>query len=105
MLAHDGGDRVGVGRALPAPDDGAGIVDDADGGRLERNVETDIMALLIHGFLRVAFDTAEVTGSPGMQPTPAITPCPVIYFVQLSIKKIVYLHVLATTCIYSTKLR
>jgi hypothetical protein len=37
-----------VGKALPAPDDGAGIVDDANGGRLERNVEADIMALLIH---------------------------------------------------------
>jgi hypothetical protein len=46
-------------------------------GRLERNVEADIMALLIHAFLRLAFDTAEVTGSPGTQPTPAITPCPV----------------------------
>ena len=47
MLAHDSSDRVGVGTALPAPDDGAGIVDDADGGRLERNVEADIMALLM----------------------------------------------------------
>ena len=56
MLAQCGGNRVGVGTALPAPDDGAGIVDDADRGRLERNVEADIMALLIHAFLRVAFD-------------------------------------------------
>src|SRR6266478_1576353 len=62
MLAHDGGNRVGVGTALPAPDDGAGIVDDANGGRLERNVEADIMTLLIHAFLRVTFDTAELTG-------------------------------------------
>ncbi len=62
MLAHDGGNRVGVGTALPTPDDGAGIVDDANGGRLERNVEADIMALLIHAFLRVTFDTAELTG-------------------------------------------
>src|SRR5580692_8233545 len=61
-MAHDGGNRVGVGMALPAPDDGAGIVDDANGGRLERNVEADIMALLIHAFLRVTFDTAELTG-------------------------------------------
>src|SRR5947208_11184667 len=59
MLAHDSSDRVGVGTALPAPDDGAGIVDDANGGGLERNVEADIMALLIHAFLRV---TAELTG-------------------------------------------
>jgi hypothetical protein len=30
---------------------------------LERNVEADIMALLIHAFLlRVTFDTAELTG-------------------------------------------
>src|SRR5260370_8800710 len=62
MLAHDRGNRVGVGTALPAPDDGAGIVDDANGGRLERNVEADIMALLIHAFLRVTFDTTELTG-------------------------------------------
>src|SRR5207248_10551511 len=70
MLAHDSSDRVGVGTALPAPDDGAGIVDDADGGHLERNVEADIMALLIHGFLRVAFDTAELTGCACQQLTP-----------------------------------
>ena len=30
MLAHCGGHHVGVGTALPAPDDSAGIVDDAD---------------------------------------------------------------------------
>src|SRR3981189_3103004 len=48
MLAHDGGNRIGVGTALPAPDDDAGIVDDANGCRLERNVEADIVALLIH---------------------------------------------------------
>jgi hypothetical protein len=36
-------------RQMMAP----GIVDDADGGGLERNVEADIMALLIHAFLRV----------------------------------------------------
>ena len=40
----------------------AGIVDDANVGRIERNVEADIMALLIHAFLRVTFDTAELTG-------------------------------------------
>src|SRR5271170_7257727 len=79
MLAHDSSDRVGVGTALPAPDDGAGIVDDADGGRLERNVEADIMALLIHAFLRGGVDTAELTGLLGEQPSPAITPCPVAY--------------------------
>src|SRR6202049_429560 len=62
MLVHDGGNRVGIGTALPAPDDGAGIVDDANGGRLERNVEADIVTLLIHAFLRVTFDTAELTG-------------------------------------------
>src|SRR5437764_11391090 len=65
MLAQCSSNRLGVGRALPAPDDGAGIVDDANGGRLERNVEADIMALLIHAFLRVAFDTAELTGLLG----------------------------------------
>src|SRR3954467_11051204 len=70
MLAHDGRDRVGVGRALPAPDGGAGIVDDADGGRLERNVEADIMALLLHVFLRGGVDTAELTGLLGEQPMP-----------------------------------
>src|SRR5437588_12666725 len=70
MLAHDSGDAVGVGTALPAPDDGAGIVDDADGGRLERNVEADIMALLIHVFLRDGVDTAELTGLLGEQPMP-----------------------------------
>src|SRR5271170_481962 len=79
MLAHDSSDRVGVGTALPAPDDGAGIVDDADGGRLERNVEADIMALLIHAFLRGGVDTAELTGLLGKQPSSAITPCPVAY--------------------------
>src|SRR5204863_8674546 len=68
MLAYDSGDRVGVGRALPAPDGGAGIVDDADGGRLERNVEADIMALLLHVFLRGGVDTAELTGLLGEQP-------------------------------------
>src|ERR1700738_5027035 len=61
-MAHDGGNRVGGGMAPPATDDGAGIADDANGGRLERNVEADIMALLIHAFLRVTFDTAELTG-------------------------------------------
>ena len=39
MAAQSGGNRVGVGTALPAPDDSAGIIDDADRGRLERNVE------------------------------------------------------------------
>jgi hypothetical protein len=58
----------GVGTAFPASDDGAGIVDDADRGRLERNVKTDIMALLVHVFLRIAFGTAEATGSPGGRP-------------------------------------
>src|SRR5204863_7554693 len=77
MLAQCSSNRLGVGRALPAPDDGAGIVDDADGGRLERNVEADIMALLIHAFLRGGVDTAELTGLLGEQPSPAITPCPV----------------------------
>src|ERR1700722_9013353 len=67
-MAHDGGNRVGVGMALPAPDDGAGIVDDANGGRLERNVEADIMALLIHAFLRVTFDPQSLPA--GQQPTP-----------------------------------
>ena len=33
-------------------------------GRLERNVEADIMALLIHAFLRVTFDTAQLGGLP-----------------------------------------
>src|SRR5437763_13490141 len=70
MLVHDSSDRVGVGRALPAPDGGAGIVDDADGGRLERDVEADIMALLLHVFLRGGVDTAELTGLFGEQPMP-----------------------------------
>src|SRR5689334_11417565 len=69
MLAHDSSDRVRVGTALPAPDDGAGIVDNTDGGRLERNVEAAIMTLLIHAFLRVAL-TAELTGLLGEQPMP-----------------------------------
>src|SRR6266403_4966935 len=70
MLAHDCGNRVGVGTALPAPDDGAGIVDDANGGRLERNVEADIMALLIHAFLRVTRLTPQsLPAAPGQQPT------------------------------------
>jgi hypothetical protein len=60
MLAQCSGNRVGVGTALPAPDDGASIVDDTDRGRLERNVEADIMALLVHAFLRVAFDNRRV---------------------------------------------
>ena len=32
----------GVGTAFPASDDGVGIVDDADRGRLERNVKSAI---------------------------------------------------------------
>src|SRR5437763_14844561 len=79
MLAHDSSDRVGVGRALAAPDDGAGIVDDADGGRLERNVEADIMTLLIHAFLRVALTLQSLPACLASSRCPAITPCPVAY--------------------------
>src|SRR5580700_1371509 len=50
--------QQGPGGTMPS----AGIVDDANVGRIERNVEADIMALLIHAFLRVTFDTAELTG-------------------------------------------
>ena len=37
---------------------GAGIVDDADGGISGETSRPNIMALLIHAFLRVTFDTA-----------------------------------------------
>src|SRR5947209_19497337 len=77
MLAQDSSDRVGVGRALAAPDDGAGIVDDADGGRLERDVEADIMTLLIHAFLRVALTLQSLPACLASSRCPAITPCPV----------------------------
>src|SRR5947209_13867507 len=77
MLAQDSSDRVGVGRALAAPDDGAGIVDDADGGRLERDVEADIMTLLIHAFLRVALTLQSLPACLASGRRPAITPCPV----------------------------
>src|SRR5947207_12962494 len=77
MLAHDSSDRVGVGRALPEPDDGAGIVDDANGGRLERNVEADIMALLIHVSSGMALTLQSLPGCLVSSRCPAITPCPV----------------------------
>src|SRR5947209_13129453 len=77
MLAHDSSDRVRVGTALPAPDDGAGIVDNTDGGRLERNVEADIMTLLIHAFLRVALTLQSLPACLASSRCPAITPCPV----------------------------
>src|SRR5438067_639316 len=79
MLAHDSSDRVRVGTALPAPDDGAGIVDNTDGGRLERNVEADIMTLLIHAFLRVALTLQSLPACLASSRCPAITPCPVAY--------------------------
>src|SRR5947207_15066333 len=77
MLAHDSSDRLRVGTALPAPDDGAGIVDNTDGGRLERNVEADIMTLLIHAFLRVALTLQSLPACLASSRCPAITPCPV----------------------------
>src|SRR6516164_210707 len=70
MLAHDSSDRVGVGTALPAPDDGAGIVDDADGGlsrakrRGRHNGSADPC------FPPGGVDTAELTGLLGKQPMP-----------------------------------
>src|SRR6516164_210708 len=44
---------------------------------LERNVEADIMALLIHAFLRVALTLQSLPACLVSSRCPAITPCPV----------------------------